>query len=188
MASSGTLGGGDVLDVRARLTRLRRRVSREQSPRLADETRWHTEHTALLISTLKWALLGRQADRVRTDTRLPPPCRAYVFRAWVSDSFQMTLARRADQHAPLSRYFPSARSGMRPPGVPRDVRYRVRRFSLRVSACSASSGLTMRSASLTGSVVHVLASVGSWASRGPVCGDRLTRARSLSSTSIWTKA
>jgi H+/Cl- antiporter ClcA len=29
-----------------------------EPPRLADETRWYTEHTALLISTLKWALLG----------------------------------------------------------------------------------------------------------------------------------
>lgn len=48
-------------DIRARLMRLRRRVSREQSPRLADETRWYTEHTALLISTLKWALLGAGA-------------------------------------------------------------------------------------------------------------------------------
>jgi H+/Cl- antiporter ClcA len=32
-----------------------------QPPRLADETRWYTEHTALLISTLKWALLGAAA-------------------------------------------------------------------------------------------------------------------------------
>lgn len=30
-------------------------------PKLADETRWYTEHTALLISTLKWALLGSAA-------------------------------------------------------------------------------------------------------------------------------
>lgn len=27
-------------------------------PRLTDESRWYTEHTALLVSTLKWALLG----------------------------------------------------------------------------------------------------------------------------------
>lgn len=27
-------------------------------PRLADESRWYTEHTALLISTLKWSFLG----------------------------------------------------------------------------------------------------------------------------------
>jgi H+/Cl- antiporter ClcA len=33
-------------------------VFRDESPRLADETRWYTEHTALLISTLKWAMLG----------------------------------------------------------------------------------------------------------------------------------
>lgn len=31
------------------------------SPRLSDESRWYTEHTALLISTLKWALLGAAA-------------------------------------------------------------------------------------------------------------------------------
>jgi len=30
-------------------------------PRLADETRWYTEHTALVISTLKWAVLGAVA-------------------------------------------------------------------------------------------------------------------------------
>jgi H+/Cl- antiporter ClcA len=32
--------------------------SLSQPPRLADESRWYTEHTALLISTLKWAGLG----------------------------------------------------------------------------------------------------------------------------------
>lgn len=31
------------------------------APRLSDESRWYTEHTALLISTLKWALLGTAA-------------------------------------------------------------------------------------------------------------------------------
>src|SRR5262249_25643722 len=36
-------------------------VSEPQPPRLSDETRWYTEHTALLISTLKWALLGALA-------------------------------------------------------------------------------------------------------------------------------
>lgn len=30
-------------------------------PRLSDESSWYTEHTALLISTLKWALLGTGA-------------------------------------------------------------------------------------------------------------------------------
>jgi len=44
--------------LRARLQRLRGMVFPEESPRLADETRWYTEHTALLISTLKWAMLG----------------------------------------------------------------------------------------------------------------------------------
>lgn len=31
------------------------------APRLADERQWYTEHTALLISTLKWAALGASA-------------------------------------------------------------------------------------------------------------------------------
>lgn len=31
------------------------------SPRLADESQWYTEHTALLISTLKWTVLGAGA-------------------------------------------------------------------------------------------------------------------------------
>ncbi len=48
-------------DLRARLTRFRGVVFRDASPRLADETRWYTEHTALLISTLKWAMLGAVA-------------------------------------------------------------------------------------------------------------------------------
>ena len=46
---------------RERLARLRGLVSRDESPRLADESRWYTEHTALLISTLKWAMLGAAA-------------------------------------------------------------------------------------------------------------------------------
>src|SRR5262249_9727772 len=47
--------------LRARLTRLRGIVFRDETPRLADETRWYTEHTALLISTFKWAMLGAVA-------------------------------------------------------------------------------------------------------------------------------
>src|SRR5215471_9779108 len=47
--------------VREQWIRLRRFVARDESPRLADEGRWYTEHTALLISTLKWALLGAAA-------------------------------------------------------------------------------------------------------------------------------
>src|SRR5664279_5483744 len=31
------------------------------SPQLADESKWYTEHTALLVSTLKWAFLGAGA-------------------------------------------------------------------------------------------------------------------------------
>src|SRR3954463_1798139 len=50
-----------VSGLRARLRRLRGMVLRDDSPRLADETRWYTEHTALLISTLKWAMLGAVA-------------------------------------------------------------------------------------------------------------------------------
>src|SRR5258708_12393017 len=47
--------------LRERLTRLRGFASRDEPPRLSDESRWYTEHTALLISTLKWALLGASA-------------------------------------------------------------------------------------------------------------------------------
>src|SRR5262245_3549450 len=48
--------------LRARLMQLRSMVFKEsESPRLADETRWYTEHTALLISTFKWAMLGAVA-------------------------------------------------------------------------------------------------------------------------------
>ncbi len=40
----------------------RRRTDQRSSPlRLADENSWYTEHTALLISTSKWALLGAVA-------------------------------------------------------------------------------------------------------------------------------
>src|SRR3954470_22446080 len=44
-----------------RFARFRRLALRDDSPRLADEARWYTEHTALLISTLKWAMLGAAA-------------------------------------------------------------------------------------------------------------------------------
>ena len=50
-----------LLDLRKRLARLRGFAFRDESPRLSDESRWYTEHTALLISTLKWALLGAAA-------------------------------------------------------------------------------------------------------------------------------
>src|SRR3979409_1275719 len=49
------------LRFRERWARLRGFALRDESPRLADESRWYTEHTALLISTLKWALLGAAA-------------------------------------------------------------------------------------------------------------------------------
>lgn len=47
--------------LRQRLARLRQFQLRDEAPRLSDESRWYTEHTALLISTLKWALLGAVA-------------------------------------------------------------------------------------------------------------------------------
>jgi H+/Cl- antiporter ClcA len=47
--------------LRKQWTRLRGFVAREDVPRLADESRWYTEHTALLISTFKWAMLGAAA-------------------------------------------------------------------------------------------------------------------------------
>jgi H+/Cl- antiporter ClcA len=57
--------------LRQRLAHLRRFGFRDQPPRLADESRWYTEHTALLISTLKWALLGAAAGVcVGLSTRL----------------------------------------------------------------------------------------------------------------------
>src|SRR5437868_3964012 len=46
---------------RERLARVRGFGLQDESPRLADESRWYTEHTALLISTLKWAVLGAVA-------------------------------------------------------------------------------------------------------------------------------
>ncbi len=36
-------------------------MTEPEPPHLSDESRWYTEHTALLISTLKWALLGAAA-------------------------------------------------------------------------------------------------------------------------------
>jgi H+/Cl- antiporter ClcA len=36
-------------------------VTEPEPPQLADESRWYTEHAALLISTLKWSLLGAAA-------------------------------------------------------------------------------------------------------------------------------
>src|SRR5262245_11265527 len=50
-----------LLRLRETLARLRALRAREEPPRLADESRWYTEHTALLISTLKWAFLGAAA-------------------------------------------------------------------------------------------------------------------------------
>jgi len=50
-----------IARIRQVLQRLRAELMEPPSPRLADESQWYTEHTALLISTLKWALLGAVA-------------------------------------------------------------------------------------------------------------------------------
>lgn len=47
--------------LRGLLARFRLDRDESGSPRLADETHWYTEHTALIISTLKWAFLGAGA-------------------------------------------------------------------------------------------------------------------------------
>src|ERR1041385_2987595 len=49
------------LGFREWLDRVRGVAERDDAPLLSDESRWYTEHTALLISTLKWALLGAVA-------------------------------------------------------------------------------------------------------------------------------
>lgn len=46
---------------RTRLRQWRLAALQPEPPRLADEARWYTEHTALLVSTGKWALLGAAA-------------------------------------------------------------------------------------------------------------------------------
>ena len=74
--------------LRERLARLHGVQWRDESPRLADESRWYTEHTALLISTLKWALLGAAAGVcVGLGTRV----------------FLWALARSADWASALTR-------------------------------------------------------------------------------------
>src|ERR1041385_1500057 len=81
-----------LLGLRERLARLRGLISRDESPRLSDESRWYTEHTALLISTLKWALLGASAGVcVGLGTRI----------------FLWLLARSADLAASLTRPIPA---------------------------------------------------------------------------------
>jgi H+/Cl- antiporter ClcA len=41
--------------------RFRAELRELESPRLSDEYRWYTEHTALLVTTVKWAALGAAA-------------------------------------------------------------------------------------------------------------------------------
>jgi len=47
--------------LRSLIDTIRGEEARNTPPRLADESRWYTEHAALLISTLKWASLGAAA-------------------------------------------------------------------------------------------------------------------------------
>ena len=58
-AVAGTRGIRD--EVRLEETRAPNSAGEPEPPQLADESRWYTEHTALLISTLKWAFLGAVA-------------------------------------------------------------------------------------------------------------------------------
>ncbi len=50
-----------MAQLRELLRRLRTRGGDPTPPRFADERGWYTEHTALLISTLKWSVLGAGA-------------------------------------------------------------------------------------------------------------------------------
>ena len=67
--------------LREQLARFQDFAWRGESPRLSDESRWYTEHTALLISTLKWAMLGAGAG---------------LCVGWGTRAFLWSLARSAD--------------------------------------------------------------------------------------------
>ncbi len=71
---------------RRRLGRLRALAWHGRTPRLGDEQRWYTEHTALLISTLKWATLGAVAG---------------LCVGWGTRAFLWALARATDAARPL---------------------------------------------------------------------------------------
>jgi H+/Cl- antiporter ClcA len=47
--------------IREYFRRLRAELREFESPLLSDENRWYTEHTALLVTTVKWAALGAAA-------------------------------------------------------------------------------------------------------------------------------
>jgi H+/Cl- antiporter ClcA len=47
--------------IREYFRRFRAEVRELESPLLSDEVRWYTEHTALLVTTVKWAALGATA-------------------------------------------------------------------------------------------------------------------------------
>src|SRR3954470_12166002 len=96
-------------NLRERLARLRG-SSRDDPPRLADESRWYTEHTALLISTLKWALLGACAGVcVGLGTRV----------------FLWSLGRSADWAPALTSFY----------GIPEDLRNPPRVACRRSCSC-----------------------------------------------------
>jgi H+/Cl- antiporter ClcA len=71
-----------------RLRQFRRAAWHGEAPRLSDEIRWYTEHTALLVSTVKWALLGAAAG---------------LCVGWGTRGFLWTLERSAAaaQHWPI---------------------------------------------------------------------------------------
>jgi H+/Cl- antiporter ClcA len=60
--------------------------------RLADESRWYTEHTALFISTLKWAVLGAATG---------------FCVGWGTRAFLWALAASSQLTASLPRHFPA---------------------------------------------------------------------------------
>jgi H+/Cl- antiporter ClcA len=63
------------------MTMTARRDAEPEPPRLADEARWYTEHAALVVTTLKWALLGAVAG---------------VCVGWGTRAFLWSLAASAD--------------------------------------------------------------------------------------------
>ena len=92
---------------RQRLAQLRGRAFRDESPRLSDEARWYTEHTALLISTFKWAMLGAIAGSGRLPglTDAPRSGRPPVFTAADrAEAVALACALPAESGVPLSKW------------------------------------------------------------------------------------